>query len=129
MLLGRVADVLRTEHVDLLVDTGAAVLGCVRVYCWYVGGYRCHEWVVCKGDAAMKTGSEGRPWIELERPKPAAINDDAYRYFGQIAPTELSERCKYWVRQIERGWLPNKHISATVTRVRQNGMACTSGNI
>lgn len=60
---------------------------------------------------AMKTGSEGQPWIELERPKPAPINDDAYRYFGQIAPPELSERCKYWVRQIERGWLPNKHIS------------------
>lgn len=58
----------------------------------------------------MKTGSGGRPWIELERPKPSPIDDDEYRYFGD-PPPGLSERCKYWVRQIERGWLPNKHIS------------------
>jgi hypothetical protein len=43
--------------------------------------------------------------VQLE-PKPAAV-DDHYRY-SDSAPPELSARCHYWVRQIERGWLPNR---------------------
>lgn len=57
-----------------------------------------------------RTGSEGRPWVQLEKPKPPRIPDDEERYWGQPPPTP-SERCVYWVRQIERGWLPNRHIS------------------
>ncbi|MFE3229322.1 hypothetical protein [Nocardia sp. NPDC059228] len=57
-----------------------------------------------------KTGTEGQPWIELEKPKPAKV-DDRYRYWGD-APPEVSARCRYWARQIQRGWLPNRRISA-----------------
>ncbi|MEV6096952.1 hypothetical protein [Nocardia sp. NPDC051981] len=27
------------------------------------------------------------------------------------APPDLSPRCRYWSRQIQRGWLPNRSIS------------------
>jgi hypothetical protein len=47
--------------------------------------------------------------VELERPKPPRV-DDHYRFWGS-PPPELSERCRYWLRQIERGWLPNRRIS------------------
>ncbi|WP_433568125.1 hypothetical protein ACQP1O_42995 (plasmid) [Nocardia sp. CA-151230] len=57
-----------------------------------------------------KTGGEGRPWIELEKPRPPRV-DDRYEYW-QEAPATLSPRCEYWLRQIRRGWLPNRRISA-----------------
>ncbi|WP_280420031.1 hypothetical protein [Nocardia carnea] len=56
-----------------------------------------------------RTGSAGRPWIELERPKPPKITDEMLYWADR--PPELSERCRYWVRQLERGWLPNRRIS------------------
>lgn len=58
---------------------------------------------------AGKTGSEGRPWIELDRPKPPKV-DDVETYWPK-PPPEPSEACMYWVRQIRRGWLPNRRIS------------------
>ncbi|RBO82087.1 hypothetical protein [Nocardia puris] len=57
----------------------------------------------------MRTGTGGRPWVALEQPKPAPV-DDRYAYWLN-APPELSAACVYWVRQIERGWLPNRRIS------------------
>jgi hypothetical protein len=56
----------------------------------------------------MKTGGQGGTWIVLDRPKPPAV-DDCCRYWGD-PPPELSERCRYWLRQIERGWRPNRFI-------------------
>ena len=56
-----------------------------------------------------KTGSGGRPWVRLE-PKPAKVGDH-YAYWTQ-PPPELSSRCRYWVRQIARGWRPNRSWSA-----------------
>lgn len=56
----------------------------------------------------MKTGSGGRPWIQVDRPKPPRIRDEE-RYWSD-PPPEPSERCLYWVRQIDRGWLPNRRI-------------------
>ncbi|GGM26944.1 hypothetical protein GCM10011608_09690 [Micromonospora sonchi] len=55
-----------------------------------------------------KTGSGGGPWVELETPKPPRVPDH-YTYWAE-PPPELSARCVYWLRQIERGWLPNKSI-------------------
>jgi hypothetical protein len=55
-----------------------------------------------------KTGGEGSPWITLEQPKPAAVAD-VYAYWGELPP-EPSPRCRYWLRQIERGWRPNRHL-------------------
>lgn len=56
----------------------------------------------------MKTGSHGRPWVTLE-PKPPKV-EEVETYWGD-PPPEPSERCLYWVRQVRRGWLPNKYIS------------------
>ena len=56
----------------------------------------------------MKTGSLGRPWVYLERPKPPPV-EDRYRFWIK-PPAKLSPRCVYWRRQIERGWLPNSRI-------------------
>lgn len=55
-----------------------------------------------------KTGGGGGVWIELESPKPPKV-EDHYEYWGE-APPERSQRCEYWVRQIERGWRPNRRI-------------------
>ncbi|MFI5436442.1 hypothetical protein ACHMZP_32160 [Rhodococcus baikonurensis] len=64
----------------------------------------------------MKTGSGNRRWMVLERPKPVKVSDaEDYWLF---APSQLSRRCAYWVRQIERGWLPNRRI---VREGYQNG--------
>lgn len=57
----------------------------------------------------MKTGGGGVAWVAIESPKPSRV-DDRYRYWGN-EPPELSERCRYWLRQIERGWRPNRRIS------------------
>lgn len=59
---------------------------------------------------AARTGSLGRPWVELEQPKPARVAN-RYAYWTDWPP-ELSERCRYWLRQIERGWLPNRRLRA-----------------
>jgi hypothetical protein len=45
------------------------------------------------------------PWVELPV-KPARVAD-CYRYWVD-PPPELSERCSYWVAQIERGFVPNR---------------------
>ncbi|WP_328439142.1 hypothetical protein [Nocardia puris] len=66
----------------------------------------------------MKTGTGGRPWVALEQPKPTPV-DDRYAYWLN-APPESSAACVYWVRQIERGWLPNRRIS-------QQGYDCSAG--
>lgn len=55
-----------------------------------------------------RTGSEGRPWVQLHHPKPPRVEDEM-RYWGD-QPPEPSPRCVYWVSQIERGWLPNRRI-------------------
>ena len=57
-----------------------------------------------------KTGGMGGEWVEIEKPRPPAVADH-YRYWGE-APPERSERCAYWLRQIARGWLPNKRLRA-----------------
>ena len=56
-----------------------------------------------------RTGSGGGPWVDLERPKPPKV-DDHYAYWLE-PPPQLSERCQYWIRQIERGWCPNRRWS------------------
>lgn len=53
-----------------------------------------------------KTGGDAGAWIELEKPRPPAVGDH-YQFWGD-RPPERSERCAYWLRQIERGWLPNR---------------------
>lgn len=58
---------------------------------------------------ATKTGGRGGAWIALE-PKPPRVADH-YEYWGD-EPPERSERCAYWLRQIERGWRPNRRIAA-----------------
>lgn len=55
-----------------------------------------------------KTGGWGGPWVELERPKPPPVADE-YAYWGN-PPPKLSPRCVYWMRQIQRGWRPNRRI-------------------
>lgn len=55
-----------------------------------------------------KTGGWGGTWIELEKPKPPRVGESD-QYWSE-APPEISERCNYWARQIERGWRPNRHI-------------------
>lgn len=56
----------------------------------------------------MKTGGWGSPWITLDHPKPPPV-DDRYRFWLE-APPEPSPRCLYWLRQIARGWRPNRFI-------------------
>ena len=56
-----------------------------------------------------KTGGGGGAWVEIERPKPPRVHDH-YAYWG-TSPPALSERCRYWVRQIDAGWRPNRAIS------------------
>lgn len=58
----------------------------------------------------MRTGTEGRPWVELEQPKPSLVTD-RYLYWSDPPPS-LSDACLYWTRQIDRGWLPNRRIGS-----------------
>lgn len=58
----------------------------------------------------MKTGGWGGPWIELERPKPPPVRNH-YDFWGD-PPDERSARCAWWVRQIDRGWRPNRAIES-----------------
>lgn len=57
---------------------------------------------------SAKTGTDGRPWIELESPKPPCVRDK-YEYWT-LPPPEPSERLTYWMRQIERGWRPSRRV-------------------
>lgn len=54
-----------------------------------------------------KTGGMGTAWVTLP-PKPARVSDH-YSFWAE-PPPELSERCTYWVEQLERGWVPNRHV-------------------
>lgn len=56
-----------------------------------------------------KTGSGGRGWVRLEGSRPSPVRE--VEDYWMEAPPSLSDRCRYWVRQIERGWLPNRRIS------------------
>lgn len=56
----------------------------------------------------MKTGGMGGTWVEIERPKPAPVADH-YAYWADPPPVR-SERCAYWLRQIKRGWRPNRFV-------------------
>jgi hypothetical protein len=56
-----------------------------------------------------KTGSDGRPWVILDSPKPPRVTD--IEDWWADPPPVLSDRCWYWMRQIERGWMPNRRIS------------------
>ena len=58
---------------------------------------------------AAKTGGGGGLWVDLEKPKPARVANH-YDYWAE-EPPEISLRCQYWLRQIDRGWRPNRHIS------------------
>lgn len=58
----------------------------------------------------MRTGSDGRIWVPLEHPRPMPVKD-RYEYWTNPPPAR-SERCTYWLRQIERGWLPNRRWRA-----------------
>ena len=57
----------------------------------------------------MRTGAGDGPWVDIEKPKPSPVRD-IYAYWSDPPPTP-SERCQYWLRQIERGWRPNRRIS------------------
>jgi hypothetical protein len=57
----------------------------------------------------VKTGGWSTRWVELEKPKPPPVAD-RYLYWTH-PPEEPSERCRYWLRQIDRGWRPNHAIS------------------
>lgn len=57
---------------------------------------------------STKTGGQNTTWVDLERPKPPRV-DDHYRYWSE-PPPERSERCAYWLRQIDRGWRPNRFL-------------------
>lgn len=56
-----------------------------------------------------KTGGWNTTWVELERPKPPPVTDH-YDYWDN-PPPDRSERCAYWLRQIERGWRPPIRIT------------------
>lgn len=55
-----------------------------------------------------KTGGWGSPWVTLETPKPSPV-DDPFAFWGH-PPADLSPRCLYWLRQMDRGWRPNRCI-------------------
>lgn len=55
-----------------------------------------------------KTGGEGGEWVEYDSPKPPPV-EDIYKYWAD-PPPELSDRCKWWIRQMVNGWRPNRHM-------------------
>lgn len=57
---------------------------------------------------AAKTGGGGAPWLAIESPKPPRVPDH-YRYWTK-PPPEPSARLRYWMRQIDRGWRPNRRL-------------------
>lgn len=56
-----------------------------------------------------KTGGGGRPWVEFDSPRPPAVKDP-YQFWAD-EPWNVSARCRWWLRQIERGWRPNKYLA------------------
>lgn len=56
-----------------------------------------------------RTGTNGAPWVEYDSPKPPAVADH-YSFWGQPPPL-VSARCRWWLRQIVRGWRPPRRIS------------------
>lgn len=59
-------------------------------------------------DNRGKTGSRGREWITLERPRPPRVQD-MERYWLE-PPPQWSESCLYWIRQMCQGWVPNRRL-------------------
>lgn len=55
----------------------------------------------------MKTGGWNSPWVTLD-PKPPKVTNH-YDFWGYL-PDEPSPRCAYWLRQIDRGWRPNRYV-------------------
>lgn len=56
----------------------------------------------------LKLGGGGMPRIEFDSPKPPPVHDH-YDTSTEKSGV-LSERCQWWLRQIERGWRPNRRI-------------------
>lgn len=54
-----------------------------------------------------KKGGYGGPWIEFDSAKPPRVGDH-YKFWSD-APPEISERAQWWLRQIKRGWKPNRN--------------------
>lgn len=53
-----------------------------------------------------KTGGGGGPWIEFDSPKPPRVTD---HYDTSLEGSGIvSDRCQWWIRQINRGWRPNR---------------------
>ena len=52
------------------------------------------------------TGSMGRPWVELEHPKPPRPQWDGGEHYRRMPGEEPSERALWWIRQLARGWNP-----------------------
>lgn len=57
---------------------------------------------------ASKTGGMSTAWVTLESPKPPPVQ--GHCQYWQDPPPAPSPRCEYWVRQIQRGWRPNRRI-------------------
>jgi hypothetical protein len=57
----------------------------------------------------VKTGGWNTDWVPLEAKPPRVA--DRYQHWAD-PPPEPSERCRYWLAQIERGWRPNRAIAA-----------------
>ena len=55
-----------------------------------------------------KTGGQNGPWVTLERPKPPPVAN-IYTHWVD-APSTLSQRCEYWLRQVRRGWRPSGRV-------------------
>lgn len=61
-----------------------------------------------KGPA--RTGGGGGAWVEFDTPKPPRVAD---HYDNSTeASGIISERCAWWLRQIERGWRPNRRVAS-----------------
>lgn len=55
-----------------------------------------------------RTGTFGAPWVVYDSPKPPPVPD--HYTFWSDPPPLMSERCRWWLRQIVRGWRPPKRI-------------------
>lgn len=55
------------------------------------------------------TGSGGGPWVEYLSPKPPPVleRDEVWGF----APLQISERCAWWLQQLENGWRPPRRVS------------------
>ena len=53
-----------------------------------------------------RTGGGGGVWVELESPRVPPVGD-RYAYWNE-PPMEMSPRCAWWLRQIDRGWRSNR---------------------